>query len=1077
MKNIFKTMTCAAALMLGAATAHAEIESDLLAGMKARVVGPAAMSGRVAAIDAVASDPNHIVVGAATGGVWISSNGGLNWTPVFDDEECASVGAVAINQSNPDVIWVGTGEGNTRNSTSIGCGMFKSLDGGKTWSKIGLENSERIHRIALHPTDPDIAYAAVLGALWDDSEERGLYKTTDGGETWSRILYANESTGATDIQMDPSNPNKLFASMWQFRRWPYFFKSGGEGSGLFVSHDAGETWEQLTQEDGLPAGELGRSEFAMSASDPNRVYALIEADKSVLSRSDDGGRTWKTVNSDPDINDRPFYYNDLAVDPQNPDRVYRVGSRVKMSIDGGKTFNFIDAISCCAPTNTIHIDNHAWWINPNNPKHMIDGNDGGIAVTHDGGETWRFVENLPLAQFYHIAVDNDLPYNIYGGLQDNGAWRGPSEVFENGGIRNLHWQEVAFGDGFDTVPHPNNSREGISMSQGGFLVDWNLDTGERRLIRPKGPEDGTELRFNWNAGFAQSPFDVNTIYYGSQFVHRSTDRGKTWEIISGDMTTNNPEFQTYKESGGITPDVTAAENYTTITSINPSPLDANVIWVGTDDGRVHVTRDGGTTWNSVEDRIRRGPEGAWIPMIEPSKYDASVAFITVDDHRRGDHRPYVYRMENYGQRWRPLATDDLSGYALSIKQDHVDENLLFLGTEFGLFFSTNGGGDWTKFTEGVPTVSVMDIAIQERENDLVLGTHGRSAFVIDDYSALRGMNDDTFSENLKILSLADGQQYSANQTPGTRFPGSGEFRAANEPFGVMITFVASGDDLPHPDSDKEKARQVALRAEASDDEGGEEKAKSAGSKVTIKVANAAGETIRTFKADAHKGINRVMWNMREDGIQAAPPARARPDGTLPAGLEIMPGEYVVTIEYGEASDTGSVKVLADPRSTFDLAAQQANYDMRKQISGLNAQIQDALTQIMEARRDVDTLMALIKSATPDDDSDAFKDLKKQAGDVKKAFEDMEKRFRNPRGTRGIVYSADKVGAIVGLANAYVASTRDAPHEAALAQVEVARRAVSEAVAEVNGLITNDLSVLRTAASKAGIGLFNQSTVE
>ncbi len=1074
MNNIFKTMTCAAALMLGTTTVQAEIEGDLLSGMSARVVGPGAMSGRVAAIDAVASDPNHIVVGAATGGVWISNNGGLNWTPVFDDQECASIGSVAINQSNPDVIWVGTGEGNTRNSTSIGCGMFKSLDGGATWKKVGLENSERINRVVLHPTDPNIAYAAVLGKLWGDGEERGVYKTTDGGETWTRLLYANESTGATDVQMDPTNPNKLFASMWQFRRWPFHFKSGGEGSGLFVSHDAGETWEQLTEEDGLPAGELGRSEFAISASSPNRVYALIEAEESVLSRSDDGGRTWRTINSDFDINDRPFYYNDLAVDPQNPDRVYRIGSRVKMSIDGGRTFNFIEAIACCAPTNTIHIDNHAWWINPADPKHMIDGNDGGIAITRDGGETWRFAENLPLAQFYHIAVDNDLPYNIYGGLQDNGAWRGPAEVFENGGIRNLHWQEVAFGDGFDTVPHPNNSREGISMSQGGFLVDWNLDTGERRVIRPKGPEDGTELRFNWNAGFAQSPFDVNTIYYGSQFVHKSTDRGKTWEIISGDMTTNNPEFQTYKESGGITPDVTAAENYTTITSINPSPIDANVIWVGTDDGRVHVTRDGGATWNSVEDNIRRGPDGAWVPMIEPSKYDASVAFITIDDHRRGDSKPYVYRMENYGRRWRSLVSNDLAGYALSVKQDHVDENLLFLGTEFGLFFSTNGGEDWTKWTEGVPTVSVMDMAIQERENDLVLGTHGRSAFVIDDYSALRGMNDDTFSQDLKILSLTDGQQYVANQTPGTRFPGSGEFRAANEPFGVMITFVASGDDLPHPDADKEKARQVATRAAASDDD---DKKKGDGDSVTIKVTDSEGNTVRTLKADAHKGVNRVLWNMREDGIQAAPPARPRPDGTLPAGTEVLPGTYTVTIEYGDHSDSGSVEVLADPRSKFDMTAQRANYEMRKEITGLNRQIQGALTRVMEARRDVDTLMALISSAKRDGDEDAFKDLSKQAGEVKKAFEDMEKRFRNPRGTRGIVFSADKVGNILGLANAYVASTRDAPNEAALAQVATARTAVDGAIADVNSLISGDLAKLKAAVADAGLGLFNQSLVQ
>lgn len=1078
MKNFLKATACAAALMVGAGAANAEIDGDLLEGLKARLVGPAAMSGRVAAIDAVVSDPNHIVVGASTAGVWISENGGLNWTPVFDDQECASVGAVAINQANPDIIWVGTGEGNTRNSTSIGCGMFKSLDGGKTWTKVGLENSERINRIALHPTNPDVAYAAVLGKLWDDSEDRGLYKTTDGGETWEKLLYVNESTGATDVQMDPSNPNKLFASMWQFRRWPFHFKSGGEGSGLYVSHDGGENWERLTEEDGMPKGDLGRSAFAISRSNPDRIYALIEAKKSVLSRSDDGGRTWKTVNSDPDINDRPFYYNDISVDPQNPDRVYRVGSRVKQSIDGGKTFDFIPAIACCRPSNTVHIDNHAWWINPADPRHMIDGNDGGIAITRDGGETWRYVENLPLAQFYHIAVDNDLPYNIYGGLQDNGSWRGPSEVFENGGIRNLHWQEVAFGDGFDTIPHPENSREGIAMSQGGNILTWNLDSGELRFIRPNGPADGTELRFNWNAGFAQSPFDANTIYYGSQFLHKSTDRGLTWEIISEDLTTNNPEFQTFKESGGITPDVTAAENYTSIVSVNPSPIDENVIWVGTDDGRVHVTRDGGTTWTSVEDNMRRGPEGGWIPMIEPSRFDPSVAFVVVDDHRRGDNRPYVYKMERFGERWRALGTDDLSGYALSVRQDFVDENLLFVGTEFGLYFSTDGGQNFTKFTAGVPTASVMDMAIQERENDLVLGTHGRAAFVIDDYSALRGLNDATFEAPLQILSVSDGQQYRASQTPSSRFTGNGEFRAENEPYGVMVTFMASGDDLKHPDAKAEKARMVAKRAaEADKDDEKNGKKKKPSGKVTVKISNADGDVIRTFKTDVHQGINRVVWNMRQDGIQAAPPARPRKDGTLPAGLEVLPGSYTVTLEHGENSASADATVLSDPRSTFDAAAQAENFRTRVELQAVNGQIQAALTRVMHARRDIDTVMKLITAATPLGDKEAFKDLKKQAGDVKKAFKEMEKRFRAPRGTRGITFRGDKIVNILGQANFYVGSTRDVPSEPALQQIERAKTIVGDAVADVNKLISEDLAALKTAVEDAGIGLFTQTPVD
>ena len=486
-----------------------------------------------------------------------------------------------------------------------------------------------------------------------------------------------------------------------------------------------------------------------------------------------------------------------------------------MSIDGGKSFELNPVIACCAPSNTVHIDNHAFWINPNDPKHLVIGNDGGIAISRDRGETWRFVRNLPLSQFYHIRVDQDHPYHIYGGLQDNGSWRGPAEVWENAGIRNLHWQEVGFGDGFDTMPEPGNTSRGYVMSQGGMLSTWNLETGEERLIRPASPSPDIELRFNWNAGLAQDPFDSKTIYYGSQFLHKSTDRGATWTVISGDLTSNDPAMQTFKESGGLTYDVTAAENYTTIVTVAPSPLEQGTIWVGTDDGRVHVTRDGGESWKRIDSGAKGVHQGAWVPMIAASPHDAGTAFVVFDYHRRSDMKPYVFRVEDYGNRWKSLVTSELSGYALSVLQDPVDPALLFLGTEFGLFVSVDGGDSWTRFTAGVPTVSVMDMAIQERENDLVLGTHGRSVYVLDDYSALRGLKESDFGQRLKILSATPGQQYDSGQTPSTRFTGSGEFRAENESYGVMLTFMASGDDLPHPDKEIERERSIKKRAQAA----------------------------------------------------------------------------------------------------------------------------------------------------------------------------------------------------------------------------------------------------------------------
>ncbi|MGB5347496.1 MAG: hypothetical protein WBN23_15120, partial [Woeseia sp.] len=444
----------ATSAVLTSGSAQAALDADLLAGLQARNIGPATVSGRIAAIDVVESDPNRIVVGAATGGVWVSNNGGLTWEPVFDDQPVASIGAIAINQSNPDIIWVGTGESNVRNSTSIGGGVFKSIDGGKSWNLVGLAGSERIDRIALHPDNPNIAYVAAMGTLWAANEERGVYKTTDGGKSWQRILYVDDKTGATDVKMDPSNPQKLIAAMWQFRRWPYKFESGGPGSGLYISYDAGATWQRKTEEDGLPAGDLGRTVIAVSQTEPKRIYALIEAKSSALLVSADGGESWSTANEEYNVADRPFYYSELAVDPQNANRLYNIATRVRVSIDGGKSFSYLDAINCCATGNTVHIDNHAFWINPADSRHMIVGNDGGLAITHDRGATWRFVSNLPLAQFYHVAVDDAQPYNVYGGLQDNGSWRGPSEVWRSAGIQNLDWTEVGFGDGFDTVPFP-----------------------------------------------------------------------------------------------------------------------------------------------------------------------------------------------------------------------------------------------------------------------------------------------------------------------------------------------------------------------------------------------------------------------------------------------------------------------------------------------------------------------------------------------------------------------------------------------------------------------------------------------
>ena len=694
-----------ATLVLVPAMSLAQLDPERLGGLKARNIGPAGMSGRTTVIDVALSNPTLVYVGTASGGVWKSTSGAVMWTPVFDDQPVHSIGSLAIFQPDPSIVWVGTGEGNLRNSASIGNGVYRTRDGGKTWTHLGLDRTEHIPRIVPHPDNADVAYACAVGQEWGENPERGVFRTKDGGKTWDKVLYVDEKTGCGELTMDPSNPRKLFAGMWQFRRWPWYMRSGGPSSGMYVTVDGGDTWKRLQEEDGLPKGDLGRMGIAISRSNPDIVYALIEAEKSALVRSDDGGRTWKTVNDSPNVAPRPFYFADIRVDPAWPNRVYSLDYGVRLSEDGGKTFSLLKA------SRFVHGDNHALWIDPNDPRRMFLGDDGGISESRDRGETSRFVSNLPLAQFYHVAVDNERPYNVFGGLQDNGSWRGPSAVWQNGGIRNYRWEVVGGGDGFDVQPDPKDSTQGYSTWQGGFVQRFNTRTGELKIIKPSPPSGDVKLRFNWNTALAVDPFDPTTVYVGSQFVHKSTDRGETWTVISPDLTTNDREKQKQYESGGLTLDVSSAENYTSLLSIAPSAVERGVIWTGSDDGRIHVSRDGGKTWTSVEANVKGVPANTWIPHIEPSPVAGGTAFVVFDNHRRSDFAAYVVRTDDYGKTWRNLPTKEVRGYALAIRQDKVNPDLLFLGTEFGLHASFDGGQRWTALKKTVPTASVMDLAI------------------------------------------------------------------------------------------------------------------------------------------------------------------------------------------------------------------------------------------------------------------------------------------------------------------------------------------------------------------------------
>lgn len=888
--------------------AHAQsISLNDFKQMKPRNIGPAGMSGRIVAIDAVHSNPSVIYLGAASGGVWKTENAGADWKPVFDEQPIQNIGSIAIQQSNPAVIWVGTGEGNPRNSLNIGAGIYKSLDAGKTWTCMGLEKTRNIHRVVIDPVNPNTVYVAAIGNPYAQHPERGVYKTMDGGQTWNKILSVNDTTGCAELVMDPSNPNKLIASMWQHYRKPWQMKSGGAGSGLYITVDGGKNWKRLSKEDGLPDGPIGRIGIAMARSMPNRVYAKVEATKNGLYRSDDGGFHWQLVNSNPaDVTDRPFYYQEIYVDPKNENRLYDIHSIVTYSEDGGKTF------STMLPYNGVHPDHHAWWIHPEDPNLIIDGNDGGIGISRDRGKTWIFDEKIPVGQFYHINVDNEFPYNVMGGMQDNGTWHGPAYTFTNGGIRNYYWNNIGGGDGFDAMPDPSGDGWVYSMSQGGNVGRMNYKTGERWNIRPPylGKDEKNVYRFNWNAAIAQDPFDKSTIYYGSQHVHKSTNKGVSWETISPDLTTNDSTKIDQTTTGGLTLDITGAENHCTILAIEPSALQAGVIWVGTDDGQVQLTRDGGKTWTLLNSKIIGLPKGAWIPQIRASRHQAGEAFVVVNDYRRGDFRPYIFRTTDFGKTWTTLVDEKkVMGYALCMIQDPTEPNLIFVGTEQGLWVSFDNGNKFEQWKHGYPSVSTYDLAIQEREADLAIATFGRSLWILDDINPLRkaASSNGRLSNKLTVFKAPDAYQMQYKAAPGYEWSTVGLWDAPNRNRGGAISYFVKELGAP--------------KANGSDS-------------VTVAIFNDKNENIRNLKWKAEKGFNRGYWNMDEKGFRQPGSPKPRPGAPEPRGNAVLPGTYKVVITLHQDKDSTLINVLDDPRlgNRQDVRLAQRNLSNRLQQS-------------------------------------------------------------------------------------------------------------------------------------------------
>ncbi len=911
-------------------SAHAQASAPLtgtpelaaIKELKWRSIGPANQAGRIPVVVGIPGNRSIYYVGSAAGGLMKTVNGGTTFTHLFDDQSNASIGDLAIAPSNHNILYLGTGEGNPRNSASVGDGVYKSVDAGRTWKKIGLEKTDKIARIRIDPYNPDIAYVCALGQTWSANEDRGVFKTTDGGKTWSKILYKDSLTGCSDLDIDPTNSNVVWVGMHRSQRYPWYFTSGGGESGIYKSVDGGETWAKLSGKGnthGLPEGDMDRVGVSVHHDNPDIVYAISETlTEGELWRTDDGGATWRTVSSDRNINFRPFYYSDVRVDPKNPNVVYTLSGSLYKSEDGGRSFESIRA--------DIHGDHQGMWIDPTDPNYILEGSDGGWQVSYDAAKNWEVVNTMSFAQFYHLTLDNEKPYNICGGLQDNGHWCGPSRTFSSQGNRKSDWVTISGGDGFFAVPDLEKPWLVYSASQGGGIVLTDMRTGEQRSIHPYPYRTGSagdslahhKYRYNWNAPIVLDPKDSKTVYFGGNVVFKTTNYGQSWEVISPDLTTNDKSKQ--QLSGGpIVPDNTAAEFHSTLLTIAPSPKNSQVIWAGSDDGNVQLTRDGGKTWTNTVRGMRGIAPNAWISTIEASPHDEGTAFVAASHWQTGDYAPYVYMTRDYGQSWTAIANNlPARGWVHVVRQDPKNRNLLYVGTEFGVFASWDMGRRWHNIRNGLSAAPVRDLLIHTRDNELIIATHGRGLYVLDDLTPLQQLGD-AMNTEVTLFEPKPAVRWVMWNSDGNL--GQKQWSGDNPPNGAMLSYY-----LKSPQKD-----------------------------VRILIKDASGKTIHTMRNQSGvAGVNQAVWNLTfdlpgaGDGMDAAP-AGGRRFGGAPS---VVPGQYTVSLNVGGREYSKPLTVEMDPRAsvtTADLVAQRdatmSLGELSNEVGGIVSRTTNLITQL------------------------------------------------------------------------------------------------------------------------------------